>query len=506
MELQQLSTLPFILTFIFFLLMLVKISKKSKRTHSSSPLPPGPFKLPLIGNLHNLLGQPHHKLRDLAKIHGPIMYLKLGEISAIIISSPGVAEQIMKTHDLMFVDRPLNLVSKIMTYGCKDIVMAPYGDYWRQLRKICVLELLSAKKVRSFSSVREEEISKLVGRISLVAGSQINLSEKIFTLTNDITARAAFGKTCKDKEAFMSVTEDIISLAAGFSIADLFPSLKFLETISGIKSKIIMIHQKVNKILDDIIREHKENRMEIENTEGDIEEDLVDVLLRIQEGGELEFPITTESVKAVIFDMFVAGTDTSSTLVEWTFAELLRNPRLMDRAQAEVRQVFNGKKKIDQADIDKLNYLRLVIKESLRLHPPAPFLVPRECRERCEMEGYKIPKGSKVLVNVWAMGRDPENWKDPERFEPERFQADPSIDYKGTNFKYIPFGAGRRICPGILFGIANVELPLALLLYHFDWKFANGVKPEELDMTEVFSSIVRRKQNLHVIPTIYNPS
>ncbi|KAF5175428.1 Cytochrome p450, partial [Thalictrum thalictroides] len=204
-------------------------------------------------------------------------------------------------------------------------------------------------------------------------------------------------------------------------------------------------------------------------------------------------------------DMFLAGTDTSSTLMEWTFTEMLRNPSVMEKAQEEVRRIFNGKKKIDQADIDKLNYLRLVIKESLRLHPPAPFLLPRECRERCEIEGYEIPKGSKVLVNVWAMGRDPENWKDPESFEPERFQ-DMSIDYKGTNFKYIPFGAGRRICPGILFGIANVELPLALLLYHFDWKLANGVKPEELDMTEVFSSVVRRKENLHVIPTSYNPS
>ncbi|PIA58216.1 hypothetical protein AQUCO_00500272v1, partial [Aquilegia coerulea] len=403
-------------------------------TCSTPPLPPGPFELPLIGHLHHLLGLPHRKLKDLSKIYGPIMYLKLGEVSTVVISSPGVAEQIMKTHDLKFVDRPQNLVSNV---------------------------------VQSFWSVREEE-------------------------------------TCKDKKAFMPVAENIISLAAGFSIADLYPSMKFLETISGIKSKIKIIHQKVDKILNDIIREHKENRME--TFEGEVEEDLVDVLLRIQERPNvLEFPITIDNVKAVILDMFIAGTDTSSTLMEWTFIELLRSPRVMEKAQEEVRRIFNGEKKIDQADIDKLNYLRLAIKESLRLHPPAPLLVPRECRERCELEGYEIPKGSKVVVNAWAMGRDPENWKDPESFEPERFQ-DLSIDYRGTNFKYIPFGAGRRMCPGILFGIANVELPLALLLYHFDWKFANGVKPEELDMTEEFSISLRRKQNLHVIPTRYSPS
>ncbi|PIA57795.1 hypothetical protein AQUCO_00500014v1 [Aquilegia coerulea] len=432
------------------------------------------------------------------------MYVKLGEVPTVVISSPGVAEQIMKTHDLKFVGRPDNLVIKVVTYGYKDVVGAPYGDSWRQLRKICVLELLSAKKVQSFWSLREDEVSKLVGRISSVAGSQINLSKMIFTLMNDITARAAFGKTCKDKEAFMSVAEYIIRMVAGFSIADLFPSMKFLATICGINSKVEMVHQKVDKILDDIIKEHKENRMN--NFEGEVEEDLVDVLLRIQEAQEVhKHPITMENVKAVIFDMFVAGTDTSSTLMDWTITELLRNPSVMERVQAEVRQIFNGKKKIDQTDIDKLNYLRLAMKESLRLHPPAPLLGPRECRESCEIEGYEIPKGSKVLVNAWAMGRDPKNWKDPERFEPERFQ-DMSIDYKGHNFKYIPFGAGRRICPGIAFGTANVELPLALLLYHFDWKFANGVKPEELDMTEVFSGVTRRKQNLLLIPTIYNPS
>ncbi|KAF5176095.1 Cytochrome p450 [Thalictrum thalictroides] len=357
MELQQLTTFLFILNFIFFLLLLVKISKKSRNTHSSSPLPPGPFKLPIIGHLHHLLGLPHHKLKDLAKKYGPIMYLKLGEVPTVVISSPGAAEQIMKKHDLKFVDRPDNAVINVVTYGYKDVVGAPYGDSWRRLRKICVLELLSAKKVQSFWSLREEEVSKLVEKISLVAGSQINLSKMIFALMNDITARAAFGKTCKDKEAFISVADYILRMVAGFSFVDIFPSMKFFATISGTNSKIKMVHQTVNKILDEIIREHKENRME--TLKGEVEEDLMDVLLRIQEAPELEIPITMENIKAVIFDMFIAGTDTTSTLVEWTMIELLRNPSVMEKTQEEVRQVFNGKKKIDQADMDKLNYLSL---------------------------------------------------------------------------------------------------------------------------------------------------
>ncbi|KAF5175432.1 Cytochrome p450 [Thalictrum thalictroides] len=359
--LQQFTTFPFIFTFIFFLLMLVRQNKKSKNTDSSSQLPPGPyFKLPLIGHLLYLLGEhPHRKLKDLAKIHGPIMYLKLGEVSNVVISSPSVAKQMMTTHDLNFVDRPFILVTHIITYGSKDVLMAPYGEYWRQVRRICVTELLSAKRVQSFWSVREEEVSNLIGRITLVAGSQINISEQIFTLINDITARAAFGKTCKDKEAFISEIKEFVRLASGFNVVDLFPSMKFLEVISGIKSKIEIVHKKVDKILEDIVREHKEKCKETENTEGKVEDDLVDVLLRVQESGELEFPFTMDNLKAVTFDMFMAGTDTSSTVIEWTFTELLRNPRVMEKAQAEVRRILNGKKKINQEDIDKMNYLRL---------------------------------------------------------------------------------------------------------------------------------------------------
>ncbi|PIA27337.1 hypothetical protein AQUCO_08000013v1 [Aquilegia coerulea] len=273
------------------------------------------------------------------------------------------------------------------------------------------------------------------------------ITQKIVSLTVDIIARAAFGKTCEEKDAFISVVENIVRLTGGFYIADLFPSLTFLETIK-------MTHQRM-----DIAREHKKKGTKTEMTiEGEVQEDLVDVLLRIHEGEELEVPITMDTIKAVTF----VRTDTSSTTLEWTFAELLRNPRIMEKAQAEVRKIFRGKATIDQADIDKLDYLRLVIKESLRLHPPPPLLVPRECSKTCEIDGYEIPKGSKVMVNVWVMGRDPENWKDPESFLPKRGPLNLACQPKTKNFKYIPFGAGRRACPGILFGIANIELPLAL--------------------------------------------
>ena len=177
-------------------------------------------------------------------------------------------------------------------------------------------------------------------------------------------------------------------------------------------------------------------------------------------------------------------------------SELMKNPRSMKKAQAEVREVFNRIGKVDEMAIDEMKFLKIVIKETLRLHPPIALLLPRECRERCEIDGFEIPVKTKVIVNAWAIGRDPKYWSEPESFIPERF-LDSHVDYKGNDFEYIPFGAGRRICPGISFGVANVELPLAMLLYHFDWKHPDH---GHVDMTEEFGVSVRRKNDLWMIP------
>ena len=185
-------------------------------------------------------------------------------------------------------------------------------------------------------------------------------------------------------------------------------------------------------------------------------------------------------------------------------SEMVKNPQVMEKAQAEVRQVFDGKAYVDETYLHELKFLRSVIKETLRLHPPIPLLLPRECRESCDINGYKIPVKTKVIVNAWAIGRDPRYWTEAEKFYPERF-LNSSIDYKGTDFEYIPFGAGRRMCPGITFAMANIELPLAQSLYHFDWKLPNGLKQDDLDMTEQFGLSLRRKNNLHLIPMPYHP-
>ncbi|KAI4296029.1 hypothetical protein L6164_036019 [Bauhinia variegata] len=203
-------------------------------------------------------------------------------------------------------------------------------------------------------------------------------------------------------------------------------------------------------------------------------------------------------------DVFAAGSDTSATTLEWVMSEIMKNDRVRKKVQTELREALGGKKTIHETDLEQLNYLKLVIKEALRLHPPAPLLLPRECRESCTVDGYEIPIKTQVIINGWALGRDPEYWRDADSFIPERFQGS-SIDFKGSNFEFIPFGAGRRICPGLSFGLANIELPLAKLLYHFDWELPNGMKSEDLDMTEAYGFIAGRKDNLYLIPTCYYP-
>lgn len=203
--------------------------------------------------------------------------------------------------------------------------------------------------------------------------------------------------------------------------------------------------------------------------------------------------------------MFTAGTDSTSATLQWIMSELMRNPRVMEKAQAEVRQALKGKTIIYEADIQGLGYLKLVVKETLRLHAPVPLLVPRECRKQCEIDGYTIPVGTKVIVNAWAIARDPEHWVDADSFIPERFENG-SMDYIGTNFEYIPFGAGRRVCAGIAFAAATIELPLAQLLYYFDWKLPNDMKPEDVDMEESNGATATRKNNLILIPTLHSPS
>ncbi|XP_028784736.1 cytochrome P450 71D10-like [Neltuma alba] len=431
------------------------------------------------------------------------MHLQLGQVSHIIVSSPEYAKEIMKTHDQIFANRPKNLATDIFTYNSTDIIFSPYGNYWRQLRKICTLELFSAKRVQSFRRIREEEVSALVRNISEHEGSVFNLSQKISELTNSIVARVVFGKKTQNVEQILQIIEQGQKESSGLSISDFYPSLKFLSTITGMRARVIKLHDGGDKVFDEIIKDHKEKKR---NNVGEAAEDLVDVLLRIQMDGDLEIPLSLDNIKAVLKDVFFAGTETAATTTDWAMSELLKNPKAMKEAQEEVRRVYRDKEYVDESELHQLKYVSAVIKETLRLHLPVALLVPRENSESCEINGYAIPPKTKIIINAWAIARDPKNWNDPEMFEPRRF-LDTMVDYnfKGSHFEYIPFGAGRRICPGPTFAMPVLELLLSSLLYHFDWKLPKGMTLEELDMDESFGAVIRRKSNLNLVPIRYSP-
>ncbi|XP_027127127.2 tabersonine 16-hydroxylase 2-like [Coffea arabica] len=482
--------------------MLVKIVKKSKPVK----LPPGPRKLPIIGNLHHLNGSlPHRTLADLAKKYGPLMHLQLGEVSTVVVSSADVAKDFLNKYDTIFANRPTLLTSTILFYNNTHISFSPYGDYWRQLRKTYTMELLSARRVQTFRSIREDEVLNMIKSISSEEGSVVNFTTKLYSLTLSITARAAFGKRSKYHDEFLSLMNEVVILLSGFNVVDMYPSFKILERITGIRHKLDRLHKQIDEVLENILNEHKVKRAGWKPGNGEANQDLVDVLLNIQESGEFGAPLTDNNVKAVIFEIFLAGGETSSTTMAWAMAEMIKNPRLLKRSQDEVRQIYGEMGNVDESRLHELKYLRAVIRETLRLHPAGPFLLPRECSQQCEIQGYEIPVKARVFVNVWAIGRDPEHWTESEKFIPERF-LESETDFKGKTFNYIPFGAGRRMCPGISFALPNIELPLAQLLYHFDWKLPGDLNPELLDMTEAFGVAVRPKQDLLLIPIPYHSS
>ncbi|KAG2394593.1 Cytochrome P450 [Vigna angularis] len=294
-----------------------------------------------------------------------------------------------------------------------------------------------------------------------------------------------------------------IQLLQGFNIGDFFPSAVWLQLVTGLKHKLERLHQQLDQILENIISEHKETKSKAKDDEIEAE-DLVDVLIQYEDGSKQDFSLTRNNIKAIILDIFAAGGETSATVIDWAMAEMVKDPRIMMKAQSELREAFGEKGMVDENSLNEVKYLKLVIKETLRLHPPTPLLLPRECGQTCEIHGYHIPAKSKVIINAWTIGRDPNYWTEPERFYPERF-IDSSIDYKGSNFEFIPFGAGRRICPGSTFALRTIELALAMLLYHFDWKLPSGITSEELNMSEVFGLTMRRKDEMYLVPFPYHP-
>ncbi|KAL3635080.1 hypothetical protein CASFOL_022134 [Castilleja foliolosa] len=460
-------------------------------------LPPSPPKLPIIGNLHQLSSSPHKTLHSLSQKHGPLMLLHLGNVPFLVISSSELAKEILKTHDPIFSNRPNSSVANSI-YDCKDVAFSPYGEYWRQAKSICVNQLLSKRKIQSFRNVREEEVFLVVKKIRESCNEKkviFNLGEILASLTSDIICRVALGRKYGDRK-FKEVVETLGDLLGDFSIGEFIPWLVWIKYYNGINGRVKKVAKEIDDFLEDVVREHMDEKRD----KGDdmMNKDFVDVLLEIQRNEDKNgFVLDAISIKALILDMFAAGTDTTYTLIEWTLSELIRHNHVMLKLKTELKKIAPNNSSITESDLDKCKYLKAVVNETLRLHPPLPLLVPRESTQDVKLLNYDISSGTRVVVNVWAIGRDPSLWAEPERFWPERFLNGPK-DFKGL-FQFIPFGGGRRVCPGGSFAMVIVELVLANLVRGFEFELPCGARGEDLDMSEGEGITIHRKHPLMVI-------
>ncbi|KAJ0527513.1 putative cytochrome P450 [Helianthus annuus] len=489
------------LVFMFILLSLLLLSliyllpKIIKNKPKFSP--PGPPGLPFIGNLHQINQSTlHTSLWQLSKSYGPIISLRFGFVPAIVVSSASLAKEVMKTQDIIFCSRPRLVGNQKFSYGGLDVAFSSYDETWRDMRKIFVTHLLSPKRIQSTRDIREDEVSHAMSKIHGLALSSkhVNLSEITKSVTSTIMMRIGFGKRYQDeneRKKVLGLLNELQETIVDNYVSDIWPGLPFVNLVDrfmGKTDRLEKCFQDFDLFYQQLIDEHLNGR-NIKSHED--EDDVIDILLRLME--DKLFSLTHNHIKALLMNVLSAGTDPNAASVVWSMTLLIKNPEVMKKAQEEVRNMIGKKGKIDEDDLPKLTYLKAVIKETMRLYPPAPLLLPREAMKDAVLHCYKIKQKTIVYVNAYAIGRDPEFWESPEDFFPERF-LDSDIDFKGNDLELIPFGAGRRICPGMSMGVVMVELLLANLLYLFDWGLPDGIKKEDIDL-DVMPGLTMLKRN-----------
>ncbi|KAL0414107.1 UNVERIFIED_CONTAM: cytochrome [Sesamum radiatum] len=386
--------------------------------------PPGPPGLPFFGNLlqynpSNL----HLRLEKLSDKYGPLMSMTLVRKPVIVISSARVAKEALKHNDLAFSSRPSFTCTRKLSYNNHDIGLSPNTEYWREMRKIVVLRLFTHKQVNSFRPAREDEVARMVQKICRRANAHqpVNINETAMSLSSNMISRFALGKRYdeeggSEKRRFDRLLEQLQELTLQIFIGDYFPWLGWVDTLCGRVSRLEKGFKDLDSFYEELIEEHlNPNRPESMNG------DILDLLIQLREDHSSVVQIDWDHIKGVLMNIFAAGTDTTAATITWAMTALIKKPQVLKKVQQEIRTLVGKKGNVDEDDITKLSYFKAVVKETLRLYPPIPLSLPRLTTKASVVEGYQVEPDTIVYVNVWAIGRDPDFWENPNEFLPERF-------------------------------------------------------------------------------------
>ncbi|XP_059281633.1 cytochrome P450 93A3-like [Lycium ferocissimum] len=409
-----------------------------------------------------------------------------------------MAKEVLKTHQT-FLNRPQTSVVDYLTYGSQDFSFAPYGLYWKFMKNICMNELLGARTLDMLLPVRRDEIKCFIELLLQKAkiGEAIDIEAELLRVSNNVISRMIMSERCSEdnREAgsIRKLVHDIAELTGKFNLSDYIWFCKNLD-LQGFGKRTKDVHKRFDKMMERIINEHEETRRKRNSQSKDggetvVIKDLLDILLDISEDECSEMKLTRENIKAFILNMFLAGTDNAAITVEWALVELINHPNIMQKAVQEIDFVIGKNRLVEESDISNLPYLQAIVRETLRLNPAGPMIV-RQSTEDCCIGGYHVAKNTRLIVNTWAINRDPEYWKNPLEFIPERFltqvgegNAKSQLDVRGQHYHFLPFGTGRRGCPGISLALQVVQTSLAAMIQCFEWKVHGGVVGK-VDMDE----------------------
>ncbi|XP_077212172.1 cytochrome P450 93A3-like [Tasmannia lanceolata] len=498
-DLQSYATL-----FLVFLVTALLVRTLFLKSQTKVRLPPSPMALPILGHLHLLGPLPHQAFHKLSKRYGPLISLRLGSVPCIVASSPQTAKEFLKTHELAFSSRPQNIAVGHLTYGTCGFAFAPYGPYWKFMKKLCVSELLGGRTIDQFEPVRREEMRsfvKLLLEKSKAQETGVNLSRELSNLTNNVVSRMAMSKrssrTEGEADEVRVVVQAVANLVGTFNLGDYLGFFRKFD-VQGFGKRIKDVHKRFDVIMERIIKEHEEERKKEKGGNG--VKDFLDTLLDISEDDNAEIRLRREDIKGFIMDLFVAGTDTSSVTSQWALSELINNPIMCEKARKEIDSVVGKNRLVEESDIANLPYLQAIIKETFRLHPASPISL-RQCTQDCKIKGYDIPANASVFINLWAIGRDPKYWDNSLEFRPERFMNDQNpTDVRGQYFHLLPFGSGRRGCPGATLALQVIHATVANMIQCFTWKVGHGEGNAKVDMKEGPGLTLPRAQPLVCVP------